>query len=531
LKSFIDSCNELQTIIMKTHFLDREKPEHQAVRDRILDCIDVSELPEFAREHLAAESAICIKEVLDRIELPPYDEIPDTEAIQEAGGYEALSRWRVPGARITIERVESGPRTHEYLFSPGTVMRARSYFAQLQSLPYRTTGPAVSADLYRWYISSPADPYVAWIVDSFPPWARNQVWGQSLWKWGGLMIGTLVAGGLMIGIYYLQRISVRRVRGKSLFLYVLTIVFPVAAMLIPILFKHFAEKHLTLVGAHIVAVTFAAQFVAILSSLVVVFGVFNRVAAFIIASPHINPQGLDAQFIRIVAKLMSIVVATLVFITGGQHLGIELSTLLASAGIGGLAVALAAQDTLKNVFGTIMLLADKPFRVGERIVFGRYDGVVEDIGLRSTRLRLLTGHQVSIPNDEIARTDVENIGRRPHIRRVADILIPLDTPRPRLEQAVEIIRGALENHEGMDDEFPPRVYFFEFLREAFAIRMIYWYSPPNYWDYLAFSEKLNLRIFEEFEEAGIQFSLPMRLTHTSVESEPKPIEVRIERES
>jgi MscS family membrane protein len=107
----------------------------------------------------------------------------------------------------------------------------------------------------------------------------------------------------------------------------------------------------------------------------------------------------------------------------------------------------------------------------------------------------------------------------------------LDTPREKLEHAVEIIRGALENHEGMADEYPPRVYFFDFLREAFAIRMIYWYSPPNYWDYLAFSEQLNLRIFKEFEEAGIEFSLPMRLTHMSVESEPKPIEVQFRRQT
>ena len=131
---------------------------------------------------------------------------------------------------------------------------------------------------------------------------------------------------------------------------------------------------------------------------------------------------------RIVSRLLSISLAVLVFIEGGQYLGIPVTTLLASAGVGGLAVALAAQDTLRNLFGTIMLMADKPFRVGERIVVDDYDGIVEEIGLRSTRIRLLTGHLVTIPNDTLARTDIENVGRRPYIRRVADMRIPLDTP-------------------------------------------------------------------------------------------------------
>lgn len=168
-------------------------------------------------------------------------------------------------------------------------------------------------------------------------------------------------------------------------------------------------------------------------------------------------------------------------------------------------------------------MIDKPFRIGERIIMDKYDGVVEDIGLRSTKLRLLTGHQAAIPNDKLAGADIENVGRRPHIRRIVDIRIPLNTPRERIESAVEIIRAALDNHEGMDPEFPPRVYFNEFNPESFNIRVIYWYSPPNYWDFLEFSQKLNLEICKAFEEHGIKFSLPLRVAHTSLEGEEQQV--------
>lgn len=79
----------------------------------------------------------------------------------------------------------------------------------------------------------------------------------------------------------------------------------------------------------------------------------------------------------------------------------------------------------------------------------------------------------------------------------------------------------------MEADFPPRIYFNEFNPDSFNIRVIYWYHPPNYWDFLAFSEKLNLTIMRAFEERGIQFSLPARVTHTSKTSEPSPLEIRV----
>jgi len=352
------------------------------------------------------------------------------------------------------------------------------------------------------------------IVDRLPRWASDRWWGVALWKWAALCVAMPLALLLMGFAYRLQRTLATRYRDHFPFRHALTIFLPIAAMPMPLVFKTFVHDALALRGTPLYVVTFLADIVMMLAAMVVVFGVCNRIAAMIIASPKINPQGLDAQFIRIVSKLISIIGGLLVFLAGGQYLGIPVTTLLASAGIGGLAVALAAQDTLKTLFGTMTLLADKPFRVGERIVFAKYDGVVEDIGLRSTKLRLLTGHQVAVPNDELTRTHIENVGRRRHIRRVANIHIPLDTPREKLEKAVAAIRAVVANHEGMDPAFPPRVCFFDFQPTAFVIRVIYWYNPPEYWDYLALSEKINFEIFRVLDEQQIQFSPPTRLTHT-----------------
>jgi MscS family membrane protein len=165
--------------------------------------------------------------------------------------------------------------------------------------------------------------------------------------------------------------------------------------------------------------------------------------------------------------------------------------------------------------------------VDERIVFGDYDGVVEDIGLRSTRIRLLTGHLVTVPNDELSRTHIENVGQRPHIRRKGELFFPLDTPCEKIERAVAIVREKLENHEGMDPEKPPRVYFVDFGPNAFNIQFFYWYTPPEVWEFRAFSEKLNFEIFRAFEAEKIQFSMPFRHTFWKHDTEKGPLDVRL----
>ena len=130
-----------------------------------------------------------------------------------------------------------------------------------------------------------------------------------------------------------------------------------------------------------------------------------------------------------------------------DNIGIHVGSLMASLGIGGFAIA--SQDMLKNLLGSIMLLIDKPYEIGQRIVVKGHDGVVEEISLRSTRVRSLTGHQVIIPNDDMARADIENIGRHPHICRRFDLSIALDTPASKIEQAINIIKDCLDNHESM----------------------------------------------------------------------------------
>ena len=105
--------------------------------------------------------------------------------------------------------------------------------------------------------------------------------------------------------------------------------------------------------------------------------------------------------------------------------------------------------------------------------------------------------------------------------------IPIDTPRHKVEKAVSQIHAILENHEGMDPDHPPRVYFNDFNPDSFNIQINFWYTPPDYWNYCAFCEQVNLEIFKSFEEHGIQFSLPLRHSYWKHDEQQGPLEVRM----
>ena len=234
------------------------------------------------------------------------------------------------------------------------------------------------------------------------------------------------------------------------------------------------------------------------------------------------------QMMRMIAKIVVIVVGVIYLLRAFS--GKPLSALLAGLGIGGLAVALAAQDTLKNFFGSLMIMLDKPFSIGQRVTFGGYDGTVEEIGFRSTRMRTLTGHVVTVPNEKIATNSVENIARRPSIRRLTNITITYDTPLDKIQKAVEIIREILDNHEGMDADFPARVYFNEFNADSLNILMVYWYFPPDYWAYLEFSQRVNMEIMQRFEKEGIEFAFPTTTTYLA-HDDRRPLHIDVSSET
>lgn len=228
----------------------------------------------------------------------------------------------------------------------------------------------------------------------------------------------------------------------------------------------------------------------------------------------------DDMLVPVVRKSLRVTVVLFALVSIAQSLSDKpVSALLAGLGLGGLAFALAAQDTIKNLFGSLVIFTDKPFGLGDRINYDGHDGVIEEVGLRSTRLRRLDGHQVTIPNGELANKSIHNIAKRPFIRRIFTLGVTYDTTPEKVSRAKEILEDVLKDHEGMDPkgEMLPRVYFSDFSSSSLDFKCMYWYHPAAYWDYMKFSEWVNLEILRRFNEEGIEFAFPTQTIHLAKE--------------
>lgn len=214
---------------------------------------------------------------------------------------------------------------------------------------------------------------------------------------------------------------------------------------------------------------------------------------------------LDDQVIPILSRVTKYFVWAVGILLALQNIGYNVTSLLAGLGIGGLAVALAAQDTLANFIGSLVLLVDRPCQVGDRVEVDGIEGWVEAIGLRSTRIRTLDGTLVSIPNRSLANARINNIAKRPTIKNVFTVGVTYDTSYEKMMKALEILREILANHPSTERYW---AYFKEFGPYSLNILVVHWCRYLDYEEFLKATEEINLEIKRRFEEAGIQFAFP-----------------------
>ncbi len=221
---------------------------------------------------------------------------------------------------------------------------------------------------------------------------------------------------------------------------------------------------------------------------------------------------LDDQLLPLVRRALKATIAIVCFLWVVQLLGYSVSSLLAGLGIGGLAVALALQDTLANFFGSVFIFLDRPFLVGDWIKVAGTEGTVEQIGFRTTRIRTWPATMVSIPNKTVANEVIDNWSRMPKRRVVQTIGVTYGTRADQMQNAVSAIRGILQGDEGVDQEFM-LIRFTDFGEFSLNI-LVYYFTRDVTWDaYLATKERVNLAIMGALENLGLSIAFPTQTVH------------------
>jgi MscS family membrane protein len=497
LKAFRDNFDRAFRSYYETGL--REGVDHGA-RARSFRTLDISKLPPAQARRLAAEAMLLINEVLDKLELPPYEEMPDEAAMAEIAAGEPR-RWQVPGSEITIERIEEGPRKGEYLFSSDTVNRAHEFYDKAQNIAYQ---PGAMEGFYLEIISDGGSWIPTKLLHSFPSWTKTIVWGQAVWKWAAM---ALTFGLWFVIVYVLRRLSQTRDELPHYWLRF----FSMAAVL-PLTrgMRWFMDQQLVIAGTVFEVVDVSLVILYYLVGAAVLLNLGAAIASSIIASPRVDKNSIDANLISVGARTVAWLLAILLLAKGASDLGVPLAAVVTSLGVGGLAFAMAARPTLENLIAGVTLYLDKPVRVGQFCQYNDVLGTVERIGLRSTRIRRWGGNVLSIPNAQFAEYQLDNFNDAKYIWIRQRLRLRYETSADQLKFILAKLREMLFSHPKI---LLPRVRLIGFNDDSLKVEILA-YTDTGVWaEWHAIREDVFLRVMQIIESSGTRLALPSQTTY------------------
>ena len=500
IRDFQETMDRVYKIQTESGYRSKKAME---LLERAENCLDLSNVPPTLAAITGIESVLLLKEILDRVPLPPYGEIPDSNTMESR----RWSRWTIPHTEITIARVEKGPREGEFLFTPGTVARLQKFFQRVAHLPYK---PGSAEAIYESFIYSPGWMIPHEWIDVLPEWADTPFFGQTLWQWIGMSI-LLLLGALLVWWIYLLEFH-RSAKREASPWQVDKLIFPIIGMALSLIINYFVDEQINITGDVLTVLSIGLKLIFFVFAAISIFVLGNILVRGIMLSPRLKPKNIDSNLIT-----LSIRVATLLLVFGllwyaAGDFGLPVTAIFASAGVVGVAVALAARETLANFFGGVSILLDRPFKTGDYIVLDSGErGEVMEIGLRSTRILTRDEILICVPNSLITNIKVVNESAPvPSFRVRIKVGVAYGTDINRVEEI--LIRLAKEN-DLVAKAPEPRVRFRTFGDSSLDFELLCWAKRPH--DKGRLIHTLNGAIYRAFNDAGIVIPFPQRDIHLS----------------
>jgi MscS family membrane protein len=502
LESFVETVDAMYSDLKGSRPSRAQRDRIRRGLARVASCLDLSQVAPSLIDSKRRQAAVNLKEVLDRIGLPPVAEIPDADAVVAT----KLTRWRVPRTELTLVRLTDGERAGEWVFSADTVARAEEFYRLAEPMPYRAD--AGSPGLHDLYLESPGWMIPeAWVRD-LPDWARRRVWDVAIWQW--LAVSGLLAGG--IGLVAVVIAFTRRSAGRpGLGPLLATLATPLMLMVTCVGLDFLFTYQVRITGDVLFAAKTALRIGMFGGCVMLLQAVLTRLGEAVIRCRRLRPGTIDTQVVRLAFRILNILAMAWMVIVGADSMGISVAPLIAGLGVGGLAVALAAQHTVENFIAGLVLYADKPVRIGDSCQFGEHRGTVEQIGLRSTRIRRSDRTVVAIPNSEFAKLRLVNYTRRDKILLETVLGLRYETTSDQLRHVLAALRQLLTSHPRIDAE-SVRVRFTGYGAYSLDIGVFALAETNDWATFLAIQEDVLLEVMDVVARSGCGFAFPSQ-TH------------------
>ncbi len=433
------------------------------------------------------------------------------------------------------------------------VVDARGLYIQMDDIPDESAPadtqrvvpfPNLLADFYlvrrgnQWLISADTIRHIqGWYDETFafeiddlleelPSWMRDQVFGASWWQWMALLCLIGVALAIRQGIGWsvqtqgtkLLTTLVRNLNGKLLKRAAMPIGTVVTILLLmyafPVLRFGVDVNHVVIFGLRVAAAV---------SSVVIVYRLVDVFSDVMAKRAEGTDTKLDNQLVPLIRKSLKVVTVVLGIIFVLQNMEVDVASLIAGVSLGGLAFTLAARDTVANLFGSLSIFADQPFQVGDWVVVQGVEGVVEEVGMRSTRVRTFYRSLVSIPNSKVADGVIDNYGSRDSRRTFLKLGVQYDTTPEQVEAFCDGIRAILAANSAVKKD-SYHVYFTGFGDSALEVMLYFFFVVDSWADELRHRHLIFLEVLRLAKELGIQFAFPTRTLHLTTRAKETAVE-------
>ncbi|MEM1058624.1 MAG: mechanosensitive ion channel family protein [Verrucomicrobiota bacterium] len=469
-----------------------------------LRTLNLGDIPEINRSVEGPQAAVFLKEYIDRTIAVDLNKVPDQPARMER------KFWELKGTNVAIAEVQDAENPDAdgtWLFSPETVANAKIWYEKTKQLPYVASIPL---DLQG------ADYREPWVRKNLPGWAFDEYFGIQLWQWFGLLIFIflgLTSRALVKALAQVVLPYTRKTRTNVDTLIVERCSGPVALVVNGLVWM-LALYVLSFSGMTLTVLTYIVRIVVSIGLIWFFYRLVEVADHFLhkwLAKKK-RQDGMDEQLAKLAVQSLKVFVLVFGVLLAVQNLGVNVFSLLAGLGIFGAALAFAAQDTLKNFFGSILIMIDRPFKVGDWVIVGTSEGTVEDIGFRSTRIRTFYNSLITVPNGEVAIQAVDNMGLRTYRRYKTTLGVTYDTPPEKIEAFCEGIKNIIKaNPHTRKDYF--HVVANDFGASSIDIMLYMFFRVPDWSMELVERHNTICEIIALAKRLEVEFAFPTETIH------------------
>jgi MscS family membrane protein len=353
------------------------------------------------------------------------------------------------------------------------------------------------------------------IVSRLPAWMRVDIFGAKFWQL--LALSLVVIAGLVVRkiIEYVVKARVRNLvenLGQRWATKLVDVFASPGATLVMAGMLRVAYPQLGLPLGAAAALEVAVRIMVVFSIVWAMYKVVDVIAERMAEKAAATESKLDDQLVPLLRKALKIVtvVAGTLFVL--QNLSVNVGSLLAGLGIGGIAVALAAKDTVANFFGSIMIFVDRPFQIGDWVAVSGVEGIVEEVGFRSTRIRTFYNSLVTVPNAKFTEATIDNYGQREYRRTFVTLNVTYDTTSEQMQAFVEGIRAIIVANEHTRKDYY-EVHMSSFGASSLDVMVYFFFKVPSWSEELRQRHNVFLEIMRLAQSLGISFAFPTQTLH------------------